>query len=88
MESVRHAWSLATVLHITTAGQAGGRDSVGSTVFVHSPSTLLDREPQQDRSLVTDIRVDHDVMWLVVGFDKHLHFCIGFSNWPFTAVHA
>ena len=26
-------------------GQTGGRDSVGSTVFVHNPSTLLDREP-------------------------------------------
>ena len=55
-------------------GQARGRDSVGSTVFVHSPSILLDREPPT-RSVPCDwaVRVDHDVMWLADGFDMHLH---------------
>ena len=66
-------------------GQARGRDSVGSTVFVHSLSTLLDCEPPT-KPVPCDwaICVDHDVMWLAVGFDKHLYFCIGFSSWPFT----
>ena len=52
--------------------QAKGRDSVGSTVFVHSPSTLLDREPPARPALCDwTVRVDHDVMWLAVGFEKH-----------------
>ena len=34
------------------------------------------------------IRVDHNVMSLAVGFHKHLYLCIGFSSWPFKAVHA
>ena len=37
----------------------------------------LTMNPQPDRSLVTE-PPDHDFMWLTVGFDKHLYFCIGF----------
>ena len=45
--------------------------TVGSTVFVHSPSTLLDCEPHT-RPVHCDwaVCVDDDVMWLAVGFDK------------------
>ena len=62
-------------------GQARGCDSVGCTVFVHSPSTLLDCEPPT-RPVPCDwaVYVDHDVMWLAVGFEKHLYICIGFSS--------
>ena len=38
--------------------------------------------------VVKAVRVDHDVMWLAAGFNKHLYFCIGFSCWSFTAVRA
>ena len=66
-------------------GQSGDRVSVGSTVFVYSPSTLLDREPTTRLVPCSwAVRVDHDVTWLAVGFDKNLYFCIGFSSWSFT----
>ena len=48
----------------------------------------LTMNPQPDGSLVTAVRVDHDVMWLAVGFNKHSYFRIGFSRWRFTTVPA
>ena len=61
-------------------GQSGGCD--WAPLSSCSPSTLLDCEPPI-RPVPCDwaVRVDGDVMWLAVGFDKHLYFCIGFSSW-------
>ena len=59
---------------------------MGPTVFVYSSSTLLDREPPtRPVPRHSAVRVDHNVMWLAGGFDKHLYFCIGFFFLP--AIH-
>ena len=60
---------------------ARGRDPVDSIVFMHSPSTLLDHEPPT-RPVTCDwsICVDHDVMWIAVGFDKQ--FCTSALTLP------
>ena len=67
--SPRYCVSYCFCLH----GQTEGRVSVGTTVFVYSPTALLDCEP-----VPCDwaIRVDFDAMWLAVGFDERLYFCI------------
>ena len=55
--------------------------TVGTTVFVYSPFTLLGFEPPT-RQVPCDwvVRVDHDTMWLAVGFEEHLYFCTGHSH--------
>ena len=70
-------------------GQTGGHDSVGTTVFVYSPSTLLDCEPPT-RQVSCDwaTHVDHNIMWLPVGFNELLYFHTGFSSKTFKAVCA
>ena len=77
---------IACVTASTSHGHLGGRDSVGSTVCVYSPSTLPDR----DQSLVTEPSVQIISCGLLLASTRICTSAVGFSNlnWPFTAVCA